>query len=127
MLRSIRTLRRNLAAACRLPPNAQVLRYRHSLIYAYEFNESGETIDRPTSILPLSVVELKYNKPGYVKSSKNIVLNTRKVCSPDLLNLTSLRVATSVVWNGTLSLQSHSIKHVAMHSHFQNVGRPRGL
>ncbi|KAI6234631.1 hypothetical protein M3Y99_00782000 [Aphelenchoides fujianensis] len=90
------------------PSNATNTRW---FMYVYEYLEDGTTADRPTMILPLSVVEYQCNKPG-----------------SDLLNVVLPRVPTSVVWTGTLSLQKHSVKGVTMHSHFAtNIGRPRGM
>ncbi|KAI6214083.1 hypothetical protein M3Y94_00226800 [Aphelenchoides besseyi] len=86
-----------------------VQRYKHSLIYVYDYQEDGVFADRPPMVVPISVVELQCNKPA------------------DLMNVVSPKMPSSVVWTGMLTLQKHSIKHVTMHSHSLNVGRPRGM
>ncbi|KAI6200365.1 hypothetical protein M3Y96_00726100 [Aphelenchoides besseyi] len=80
-----------------------------SPIYVYDYQEDGVFADRPPMVVPISIVELQCNKPA------------------DLMNVVSPKMPSSVVWTGMLTLQKHTIKHVTMHSHSLNVGRPRGM
>uniref|UniRef100_A0A1I7S3D4 DUF3715 domain-containing protein n=1 Tax=Bursaphelenchus xylophilus TaxID=6326 RepID=A0A1I7S3D4_BURXY len=90
------------------PPH---IRYRHSQMFVYEFDRSGRTtVDRPASIFPMAIISLDIAKPG-----------------PDLLNLMSIKLHASTVWNGTLQVQSQTVKHVTLHSHHNLMSRPRGL
>ncbi|CAD5219670.1 unnamed protein product [Bursaphelenchus okinawaensis] len=93
------------------PPH---IRFRHSQMFVYEYDEAGRaTVDRPSTILPLAVASIEITMPG-----------------PDLLSIPALKNYNSIAWNGTLQMQTQTIKHVTLHSHFQHllyVGPPTGL